>query len=151
MELPRWLVGGGAVLTLIGTFLPWLSSGAVLRSSYELFDLVDRLGFSPDGAVGWALRVWPLAPLLLVLTAVAQGLPGSQRRVRVARLVLAISAICYVGGTAAAVRLAPEAGLFRLRFGIWVTLIGAATMIAGIALRSRRPFGGAESKPPAAS
>ena len=151
MELPRWLVGGGAVLTLIGTFLPWLSSGAVLRSSYELFDLVDRLGFSPDGAVRWALRVWPLAPLLLVLTAVTQGLPGSDRRIRVARLVLAISAICYVGGTAAAVRLAPEAGLFRLRFGIWITLIGAVTMVVGIALDSYRPLTRGRSKPSTAS
>lgn len=138
-QLPRWLVGGGAALALIGTFLPWLSSGTVRRSSYELFELVERLGFSPDGVVGWALRLWPLAPLLLVLAAVAQGLPRPDRRVQLARLVLALLAIVYVGGTAAAVKLAPEGGLLRLRFGIWVTLLGAATMIAGLSLRFLRP------------
>ena len=123
---------------LIGTFLPWLSSGSVLRSSYELFDLVERLGFSPNGAVSWALRLWVFAPLLLVLSAVAQGFPSEDRSVRLLRLVLPIIAVVYVGGTAAAVRLAPEAGLFRLRFGVWVTLIGAVTMIVGLLLQGRR-------------
>ena len=131
-------MGGGAALTLIGTFLPWLSSGTVPRSSYEIFDLVERLGFSPDGAIGWALRLWPLAPLLLVLAAVAQGVPGTDRRIRVARVVVPFMAIVYVGGTAAAVRLAPEGGLFRLRFGIWITLIGTATMVTGLALSMTR-------------
>ena len=129
-------MGAGAALTLIGTFLPWLSSGTVPRSSYQIFDLVERLGFSPDGAIGWALRLWPLAPLLLVLTAVAQGVPGTDRRIRITRVVVPLVAIVYVGGTAAAVRLAPEGGLFRLRFGIWITLLGAVTMIVGLALGS---------------
>lgn len=134
----RWLIGGGAALMLIGTFLPWLSSGAARRSSYELFDLVDRLGFSPDGVVGWALRLWPLAPLLLVLCAVAHGVPSGDRRLSAVRLVLAAGAILYVGGTAAAVRLAPEVGLFRLRFGTWVTLFGAAMVLTGLVVRSAR-------------
>ena len=80
------------------------------------------------------MRLWPSAPLLLVVSAVVQGVPRSDRWVRFARLLLPLAAIVYVGGTAAAVRLAPEVGLFRLRFGIWVTLIGAATMIVGVSL-----------------
>lgn len=131
-QLARWLVGAGAAVTLTGTFLPWLNSGVVPRSSYEIFDLVERLGFSPGGAIGWSLRLWPLAPLLLVLSAVAQGVPRDGRRFRVARFVLPLVAIVYVGGTAAAVRLAPEVGLFRLRFGTWITLLGTVTMIAGL-------------------
>lgn len=150
-EFPRWLVGGGAALALVGTFMPWLSSGTVPRSSYELFELVERLGFSHDGVVGWALRLWPLAPLLLVLAAVAQGAPHADRRVRLARLVLALLSIVYVGGTAAAVWLAPEGGLFRLRFGIWVTLIGAATMLVGLSLALGRPVSRPGSEPSAAS
>ena len=133
-------MGIGAVVALIGTFLPWLSSGSVLRSSYELFELVERLGFSPNGVIGWGLRVWVFAPLLLVLTTVAQGFPSDDLWVRRLRFALAVPAVVSVGGTAAAVRLAPEAGLFRLRFGIWITLIGAVIMIAGLVLsRARRP------------
>jgi hypothetical protein len=137
-ELPRWLVGVGAVVALVGTFLPWLSSGSVPRSSYELFELVERLGFSPNGAIGWALRLWVFAPLLLVLSAVAQSFPSDDLWVRRLRLALPVLAVIYVGGTAAAVRLAPEVALFRLRFGIWITLIGAVIMIAGLVLSRLR-------------
>ena len=137
-NLSRWLVAAGAGVALIGTFLPWLSSGSVLRSSYELFDLVERLGFSPNGAIGWALRLWVFAPLLLVLSAVAQGFPSDDLWVRRIRLALPVFSLVYVGGTAAAVRLAPEVALFRLRFGIWVTLIGAAIVIAGLVLQRLR-------------
>lgn len=138
-QLSRWLVGCGATVTLIGTFLPWLSSGAVLRSSYELFGLVERLGFSSSGAIGWALRLWVFAPLLLVLSAVVQGVPSDDIWVRRLRLLVPVLAVIYVGGTAAAVRLAPEVALFRLRFGIWITLIGAVFMIAGLVLQRPHP------------
>jgi hypothetical protein len=60
--------------------------------------------------------------------------------VRRLRLALPVLAVILVGGTAAAVRLAPEVALFRLRFGIWITLIGAVIMIAGLVLsRVRQP------------
>ena len=63
VEIASWNSAIGASIALVGTFLPWLASGAVDRSSYELLDIVERLGFSPDGLVGLALTVWPLAPL----------------------------------------------------------------------------------------
>ncbi len=136
---------------LIGTFLPWLSSGARSRSSYELFDLVDRLGFSPDGAVGWALRLWPLAPLLLVLSAVAQWTRGSRASLRWAQVALPVMSAGYVGGTAVALRFAPDGGLFRLRFGIWVTLTGAVAVGVGLLLGSSVRIRSAESAPSEAS
>ena len=70
-------VTAGAAVLLVGTFLTWLRSGATERSSYDVFDLVDRLGFSEGGLVGWALRLWPLVPLLLVLTVIAWWFPAS--------------------------------------------------------------------------
>ena len=70
-------VTAGAAVLLVGTFLTWLRSGATERSSYDVFDLVDRLGFSEGGLMGWALRLWPLVPLLLVLTVIAWWFPAS--------------------------------------------------------------------------
>ncbi len=126
----------GAVVALVGTFLPWLASGAVDRSSYELLDIVERLGFSPDGLVGLALTIWPLAPLGLVLCVVAQWpWRGWQDRwagwgaVGVATVVG-----LYVGAVAAAVLGAPQVGLFSVRWGAWVSLVGALTMLAGAGL-----------------
>ncbi|MCB0965552.1 MAG: hypothetical protein KDB37_01845 [Ilumatobacter sp.] len=132
----RIVAAVGAVIALVGTFLPWLVSGTVERTSFELLDIVERLGFSPDGLVGVALTIWPLAPLGLVLCVVAQwpwrgwqGRWASWGAVAVAGLVG-----CYVGATAVAVLGAPEVGLFRLRSGPWVTLVGAVTMLLGAAL-----------------
>ncbi len=127
-----------SLVVLIGSFLPWLRSGRAERSSYEIFELVDRLGFAPDGAVGWALRLWPLLPLLLALTVVAAWAaivhPASFRWIHV---VTGVVAGCYALGVSTAVRLAPEAGLFQFRVGTWVTLVGAVALLAAIGSQAR--------------
>ena len=126
----------GAVVALVGTFLPWLASGAVDRSSYELLDIVERLGFSPDGLVGLALTVWPLAPLGLVLCVVAQW-PWRGWQDRWAgwgAVGIAVVVGLYVGATAVAVLGAPQVGLFRVRWGAWVTVVGASVMLGGAAV-----------------
>jgi hypothetical protein len=128
--MPPLAVTLGAALLLVGTFLPWVRSGAVDRSSYEVFDLVERLGFSPDGPIGWALRVWPLVPLLLVLGVVAQWWPGGGRLADALRRVLPLVTAVYAGGTALAVRLAPDAGLLRVGVGPSVSLLGGVVMLA---------------------
>jgi hypothetical protein len=132
-------VSVGSLVIVVGTFLPWLQSGAVARSSYEIFDLVDRLGFSPDGAVGWSLRLWPVVPLLLVLGVVLQWAHSERALVRAVRLLLPVVVALYVGATAVAVRLAPASGLFRYRFGTWVTLLGSLAVVGASAwsIRSR--------------
>ena len=139
-----WAIATGSVVAVIGTFLPWLRSGAADRSSYELFALVDRLGFSPDGYVGWALRLWPLVPLLFAIAAVLQWVPPRHRAIIVGRRALPIVAALYAGSVALAIRLAPEAGLFRYRFGTWATLLGAAVVLAG-AVVPLRPRGSGAS------
>ena len=80
MSLPtgRALVVLGASIALIGTFLPWLASGSVDRSSYDLVDLVERLGFASGGAVDLALTLWPIVPLLLVVSVLVALAPESQ-------------------------------------------------------------------------
>jgi len=116
----------GAVVALVGTFLPWLRSGSRRRNSYEIFSLVDRLGFSSSSFVGWGLRVWPLAPLLLVTAVTLQWYPrkwltgGS-----------AVVAVVYVGGVSAAVVTAPASSLIAVSYGPWVTCLGAVTLAAG--------------------
>lgn len=118
---------------MIGTFLTWVRSGAADRSSYDVFDLVDRLGFSEDGVVGWALRLWPLVPLLLVVAVVAGWWPSQSRTWVVARMAATAAAALYAGGVAIAVANAPEIGLFRRGPGPVVTVIGSVTMLAGAA------------------
>ncbi len=134
----------GAAVVLIGTFLTWLRSGATERSSYDVFDLVDRLGFSEGGVVGWALRLWPLVPMLLVVTMVTWWAPFTGTGWSVARGALVIVVAMYAGGIAVAVRNAPDVALFSIGPGPLVTAIGSLVMVAGAALSlamSRRSGG----------
>jgi len=122
---------GGAVM-LIGTFLPWLRSGSRNRSSYTIFDLVERLGFAPGGVIAWSLRLWPLVPLLLVATATTAWAVATNHLRWPVPLVLATCSTIWVGGTAFALLLAPDIALFGVGIGPPVTLAGNALLVAGI-------------------
>jgi hypothetical protein len=119
----------GAIAAAVGTFLPWLRSGTRRRNSYEIFSLVDRLGFSPSSLVGWGLRLWPILPLLLVGAVTLQWFP----RRWASGMAAAVAAI-YAGVVSAAVRTAPATSLITVEFGSLVTLLGAITLAAGALL-----------------
>ena len=121
----------GAAITLVGTFLSWVASGSTERSSYEVFGIVDRLGFSPDGVVGWALRVWPLVPLALVLTVIVHW--AHHPSLRWPRHTVTSVAVLYPAVTSIALLNSPEVGLFRIGAGPWVTMAGTVVMFAGLA------------------
>jgi hypothetical protein len=128
----------GAVIAIVGTFLPWLRSGSRNRSSYTIFDLVERLGFAPSGVVSWSLRLWPIVPMLLVLEVVAIWIVTHTGRGR-RPLLLSTGAIAlWVAGTALAVRFAPDVGLFRVGIGPLVTVGGVVCLVAGVARISSR-------------
>ena len=124
----------GAGVALIGTFLTWVRSGSASRSSYDVFSLVERLGFSSSGIVGWALRLWPLVPLLLVLTVVCWWWPSSGAVWDMARLTLSAITVLYAGGTGLAVATVPEVGLITIGAGPLVTIIGAGLIVLGSAI-----------------
>ena len=63
-------VTAGGVIAIVGMFGPWVHTGAASRSSFELADLVARLGYARGGPIGLALRTWPLAPLSVVVAVV---------------------------------------------------------------------------------
>ena len=122
----------GAAVLLVGTFLTWLRSGATERSSYDVFDLVDRLGFSEGGLVGWALRLWPLVPLLVVLAVIAWWWPSARPAWTATRVALTLVPSLYAGGVAVAVSNAPDVALFSIGRGPTVTIVGGCVMCVGI-------------------
>ena len=126
----RVLVTTDAATVLVGSFLPWLRSGTRHRNSYDIFSLVDRIGYSPDGPVGWALRLWPALPLLL---AAALTLLWWSGREAAGAAVAAIAAI-YAGVVSIAVRASSPTGLVAAEYGPWVTLAGAISLLAGAAV-----------------
>ena len=86
-------------VAFVGMLLPWVNSGAVTRSSFQLLGLIDRLGFAPQGPIRLVIKWWPLAPVLLTLTVVLLfwGMP------RLGATIGLIASI-YVGAFAAVIR-----------------------------------------------
>jgi len=122
----RAMATAGAAVAFLGTFLPWLRSGTRRRSSYEIFSLVDRLGFSQSSVIGWGLRLWPIVPFLLASAVTLQWFPR-----RWARGGSAIVAVVYVAVVAIAVESAPATSLIAVEYGPWVTLAGMAIFATG--------------------
>ncbi|GAB3574680.1 hypothetical protein GCM10027445_35940 [Amycolatopsis endophytica] len=60
----------GLALVVLGTFLPWFSSGSVSRSSYAAAGLADRLALLEDPVAGTALRAWIAVPALTAVCVV---------------------------------------------------------------------------------
>jgi uncharacterized membrane protein len=119
------LVTIGAVVVVIGSAMPWLRTGQRRRSSFEVFGLVDRLGFSPSGPIGWAVRLWPIVPLLVVLAAALAWLAGSWS------LPVALVAVLYAGGTGVAVANVDGQNLIGIEDGPLVTALGASLLLLG--------------------
>ena len=61
----------GAMIAIVASFAPWLQSGAVSRSSYDLLGLVHLLRIAHHGQVRVAIRLWPLMPLSVIAAVVA--------------------------------------------------------------------------------
>jgi hypothetical protein len=125
----RWgvrLVTVGGVVVVIAMFGPWVRSGANNRNSFELVELVDRLGFTPNGPVETAIRGWPLAPLLVVIAVVLT----IWRRGR-AGAIAAIVVGAAVGAVGIAMRTVPESALIGGGWGSAVDAVGGLLMVAG--------------------
>ncbi len=119
-------MGAGAALIVVGSLLPWVRTGGRARNSYDLFRIVGRLGFGPDGPASIAMRWWPLVPLLTVAASVVAWWgwprPGGA---------LGIAAALYAGGVALAVIAAPDRTGVGLEAGVGLTAAGSAVLLAG--------------------
>ena len=119
-------VTAGGVVAIVGMFGPWVHTGAASRSSFELADLVARLGYTRGGPVGLALRTWPMAPLSVVVAVVAVWWIGGRIAASIA---IAVGLVIALVG--AAVWSAPESVLQGSRWGCLVTALGALAMVVG--------------------
>jgi hypothetical protein len=124
----------GAAVALIGTFQPWVRSGERMRSSYEIFSLIDRLGISRSSLVGWGLRLWPVVPFLLALAVTLLWFPRRWLSAGIVAL-----AVAYAGIVSVAVRRAPSTSLITIERGPLLTLVGIIGLVAGALLTLARP------------
>lgn len=124
------LASAGLITTVIASFLPWLTSGGVLRNSYASVGVFRRLGLAGSGFSATALSFWPLlGPVVMI--AVIAGILRWWRTAAV--LTLLVGAV--TGGLAGGV-LAVAGGSRTIGVGlafvgpVW-TVLGAAAAVAG--------------------
>ena len=126
--VPFTAMAVGGLVAVLGSFLPWVRTGRRSRNSYDVFRVVGRLGFAPDGPAATAMRWWPLVPLLAAAGVVAVwwgwGRAGGA---------IGLVAGAYAGVIGVAVARAPEADLVELGTGPTVTAVGAVVLLAGAA------------------
>ena len=111
-RLPSAAMAVGGAMVVVGSFLPWVRTGSRDRNSYDVFRVVGRLGFAPDGPAATALRWWPLVPLLTIGAVVAVWWGW----VRIGGAV-GILAATYAGGVGLAVWGAPATELVDIGAG----------------------------------
>ncbi|MFC7616103.1 hypothetical protein ACFQV2_24155 [Actinokineospora soli] len=68
----------GLVTAVVGMFLPWLRSGAVLRDSFEVVGVIETLGFLRGDALEWLLYAWYALVPVITLSIAAYAL-GARR------------------------------------------------------------------------
>ena len=121
------LIGGaGLVLVIAGSFLPWVVSGTVRRSSYAIVGVLGRLGIGDNGPIGILVGAWPLIGVLCMTPVVAAGLRW-WRTSGVLAVLLAVAAGLLSFGV-----IVVTAG--RSAGGIGVDPVGPAVMAAGAVL-----------------
>lgn len=123
-----------AVVTVVGMALPWVYSGHVARSSFQLLGLIDRLGFAPDGPLRDAIKWWPTVPLLLTIAVILIF----WRRYRSGATV-GLFASLYVAAFAGVIRFGgPASSTIRVGVGPLIAVggsLGASAMFIWLLLR----------------
>ncbi len=137
--IPAAIAGLGVVLVVVGSFLPWVVSGQVRRSSYAISGVVDRLGIAGDGVLAVLVDLWPYFGPLCVLPVIV----GALRWWRTAGVIAAVlglaSGTLAVAALAIAARGAGSGSVSLDPLGPSVMAAGAALLVGGgLALALRR-------------
>ncbi len=126
VPLRRAVALTGLALVVIGSFGPWLRSGRRVRSSYELFQVADRLGFLGDGPLRWLPRTWVCVPLAAAL-AFAADVAGFRRAGGTVGVVVGVYAVVVSAGVIASP--------FPSGWGTMVGAVGGTlSVVGGLAL-----------------
>jgi hypothetical protein len=114
---------------LVTTFLRWARTGRQWRSSYDLFAVARRVGFTNNRTLASALRLWVLLPALVGLALVFAAF----RRPRVGATIGSVVGLAALGAGAAVLTSKLHTGAapaICLGAGILVLISGAAVFVA---------------------
>ncbi len=120
--LARAVTIAGLVTVVLASFGPWLRSGQRTRTSYELFEVADRLDLFGDGPLRWAPRIWVCVPVLaaISLALFVGGIPKA-----------AAAAAAVVGGFSLIVGWALQDAPLTAEWGSRIGVAGGLAAVTG--------------------
>jgi hypothetical protein len=122
--------GAGLVLIAVGTFLPWIRSGLVLRDSYEAIGVVRTIKVLDGGPLSAALDAWTMTIPVITLCATAYAL---RFRRTAATIACFVAIVCgTIGGIAAVETDSEGTSLGIAGTGPTVTLVGGVLALLGV-------------------
>lgn len=124
------LGAAGLVLVAVGSFLPWVKSGAVLRDSYESISIVRTIGVVRDSPLNLVIDAWTMIIPVITLCVAAYAFGFRRTAATVAALVAIFCGT--IGGGAAVESSGDEASLGIAGTGPTVTLIGGVLALLGV-------------------
>jgi MYXO-CTERM domain-containing protein len=135
---PHTRVGaGGAVLTAlglvtvaVGTFLPWVRSGSVLRDSYQSIAVIRTIKVVDGSPLSLVLDAWTLLIPTITVCVVLYALGLRRSAATISVLVAIISGT--VAGAATVVSGGEEIRLGIASFGPVTTTVGAVVALVGV-------------------
>ena len=143
------LTAAGLVVVGLGTFLPWLRSGAVLRDSYQSIAAIRATRVLDGSPLALVLGAWTLLVPAITLCVIAYALGFRRSAATLCAVVAIISGT--VAGSATVVGGGEEVRLGISSTGPVTTLIGAVLTLAGavgiLAGRRRRATEDAGGEP----
>jgi hypothetical protein len=122
--------GAGLVLVAIGTFLPWLKSGSVLRDSYESISAIRTIGIIRDSPLNLVIDAWTMIIPVITLCVAAYAFGFRRSAATVAAIVALFCGT--IGGGAAVESGGEEVSLGIAGTGPTVTFIGGVLALLGV-------------------
>ena len=122
------VAAAGLALVAVGTFLPWVVSGSVLRDSYQSISVVRAIKAVDGGPLEFALDAWTMIIPTITLCVLGYAL-GLRRTAATISSILAI--ICGTIAGAATVVSGGE-GLAIAGTGPVTMLIGSVLTVIGV-------------------
>jgi len=124
------LVAAGLVTIAVGTFLPWVVSGSVLRDSYESIAIIRTIRVLDGSPLALVVDAWTMLIPVSTLCLVVYALGFRRTAATISALIAIISGT--IAGVAAVVSGGEEVRLGISSAGPTTTLVGAVLALLGV-------------------
>jgi hypothetical protein len=127
---PAAVTAAGLVVAGVGTFLPWVRSGTVLRDSYESIAVIRTIKVLDGSPLALVLDAWTLLIPVITLCVVVYAVGLRRSAATISAVVAIISGT--VAGSATVVGGGDEVRLGISSTGPVTTLVGAVLTLVGV-------------------